>query len=66
MVYLCTSRGCSDRNEHLEIASHAFEINVVWIGTHNSPRYDHFVVQSVLFLIDLAIIMPIIVYLLCL
>jgi hypothetical protein len=46
MVYLCTSRGCSDRNEHLEIASHAFEINVVWIGTHNSPRYDHFVVLT--------------------
>jgi hypothetical protein len=48
MVYLCTSRGCSDRNEHLEIASHALEINVVCIGiyTHNSPRYDHFVVLT--------------------
>jgi hypothetical protein len=38
MVYLRTSRGCSDRNEHLEIACHALAINVMCIGIHNSPQ----------------------------
>ena len=27
-IFLCTSRGCSDRDEHLEIAANALEITV--------------------------------------
>ena len=42
-VHLCTSRGYSDRAEHLEIAAHALEIIVVCITAHNRLRYDHFV-----------------------
>jgi hypothetical protein len=40
-----TSSGCSDRNEHPEIDSHALEVNVVCIAI---PRYDliHFVVLT--------------------
>ena len=44
--YLCTSRGCSDRAEHLEIAANAPEIIVVCIATHNSIKYDYFVVLT--------------------
>ena len=42
-VHLCTSRGYSDRAEHLEIAAHALEIILVCITVHNRLRYDHFV-----------------------
>ena len=44
LVYLYTSRGCSDRAEHLEIAANAPEIIVVCIATHNSIKYNYFVV----------------------
>ena len=40
LVYLCTSRGCSDRAEHLEIAANAPKIIVVCIVTHNIIKYD--------------------------
>ena len=44
LVYLCTSRGCSDRAEHLEIAP---EIIVVCIVTHYlSIKYNYFVVLT--------------------
>ena len=48
LVYLCTSiyRGCSDRAKHLEIAANAPEIIVVCIATHNSIKYDYFVVLT--------------------
>ena len=64
LVYLCTARGCSDK---AEIAANALEIIVVCIATHNSIKYDHFVVLTYKEFsspITFATIMPIIVYLL--
>ena len=39
VLYLCTSSGCSDRAEHLEIVAIAAEIIVVCIATHNSIKH---------------------------
>ena len=45
-LYLCASRGCSDRAEHIEIAANAHEIIVVHIATHGSIKYSYFVVLT--------------------